>query len=197
MAPTDPLCPSFASVSPSSPAGQWRLASHPHGGRPQGPPSRATHVGIRLDQYGNTSKPPSDRSAPVLGRSNVHCSSTPGQPAASYRSATPAIHARPRFGHPVSTNPTIQPLNDSTFHFLHSSFFILHCHAPPAPPDPRRPAPPATGHTSLFLNMSKNDLKIRSIHQSNHPPIQQSSYPAIQPSPSPRLTRAIKPHFPK
>ena len=53
------------------------------------PPARtATHAGNRLDQYGNASKPPF-AGARLLSRFNVHCSSTSGKPAASYRPCRP------------------------------------------------------------------------------------------------------------
>jgi len=97
-----------------------------------------THAGIRLDQYGNTSKPPSDRSAPVLGPSRRSLgvggaqqrpfSKTPGQPAAS---SSPC--------HP--NHPTIQPSNYPTIH--HPS----PAHSSPWWPSARTPWRLATRHT--------------------------------------------------
>ena len=119
-----------------------------------------THAGIRLDQYGNTSEPPF-AGARLLSRFNVHCSSTPGQPAPCSRPCHP-------------NHPTIQPSNHPPIHQSTprhpSRVTLLICQrtrqnplpgswprlTPAIKPHSQKKLIPPEGETRTFLKKSKN-----------------------------------------
>ena len=91
---------------------------------------RLIHVGIRLDQYGNTSEPPFAGSR-LLSRFNVHCSSTSGKPAASYRPCRPRPYPQyvkersniPRSAFRLPHWFTTPPQNPNSYHDNSNHFF--------------------------------------------------------------------------